>query len=108
MTHEPEHENTVVEEIEVAGNEVVDRVKALIEEGNVRRLIIRRPDDSVLMEVPLTASVVVGSVVALMAPLFAALGAMAALLAKVKIEIVRVEDDETKLKNEELDDTYYD
>ena len=70
--------------------ELVDRVKDLISEGNVRRLIIKKPDGSLLMEIPLTAGVAVGGVFTIFAPVLAALGAMAALLAKVKVEIVRV------------------
>jgi hypothetical protein len=83
-------ERTWIEEIEVAGSELVDRVKDLISEGNVRRLIIKKPDGSLLMEIPLSAGVAVGGVFTIIAPVLAALGAMAALLAKVKVEIVRV------------------
>jgi hypothetical protein len=77
------------EEIEINAGEPVDRVKELIEEGNVRRLIIRKPNDDILLEVPLTAGVAVGGAVTLFAPVLAALGALAALLAKEKIQIVR-------------------
>ena len=77
------------EEIEITANELVDRVKELIEEGNVRRLIIRKADGDVLIEVPLTAGVAVGGAVTIVAPVLAALGAMAALLVKVRVEIVR-------------------
>lgn len=87
-------ERTWTEEIEVAGHELVERVKELIQEGNVRRLIIRKPNGEVLFEVPLTASVVVGGVMIIYAPLFAALGAVAALLSAVKVEIVRIEKEE--------------
>ena len=86
---EEKEKNTVVEEIEVAGKDLVDQVKKLVEEGNVRRLIIYKSDGDVLMEVPLTATVVVGSAMLVFAPLWAALGAAAAFLAKVKIEVVR-------------------
>ena len=75
---------------------MVEKVKELINEGNVRRLIIRTPDNRVVLELPLTAGVVVGGVVTLIAPLLAALGAFAALLASVKIEIVRSEDQPPK------------
>jgi hypothetical protein len=85
-------ERTWTEEIEITANELVDRVKALIEEGNVRRLIIRNADDKTLLEVPLTAGVAVGGVVTIFTPVLAALGAMAALLANVKVQIVRVAD----------------
>ncbi len=83
-------ERTWVEEIEVAGNDLVERVKELIAEGNVRRLIIRRSDGTSILEIPMTAGVVVGGVVTLFAPLLAALGALAALMARVRVEIVRI------------------
>jgi len=82
---------TWTEEIEVAGTQLVDRVKELVQEGNVRSVIIRKPDGQRLLVVPLTAGVAVGSVVTLFAPVLAALGALAALLTNVKIEVVRSE-----------------
>lgn len=80
-----------VEEIEVAGSDLVDRVKEIVQEGNVRRLIIRNANNDVLIEVPLTPAVVVGGVATIINPILAALGALAALIAKLKIEVVRVE-----------------
>lgn len=90
-----EDERTFTEQIEIAASDLVDRTKELIEEGNVRRLIIRNEEDEVLMEVPLTAGVVVGGAVTIVAPVLAALGALAALLTHVKIEVVRERTDET-------------
>jgi hypothetical protein len=84
-------EATWMEEIEVAGNQLVERVKELIAEGNVRRLILRTQDDKLIMEIPLTAGAVFGGVVTLFAPLLAALGALAALIARIKVQIVRTE-----------------
>jgi len=86
-----EDEHTWTENIEIAGSELVDRTKELIAEGNVRRLIIRNQDDEKLLEVPLTTGVVVGGALTVVAPILAALGAMAALLARVKVEVVRGE-----------------
>ncbi len=82
------------EEFEVDAGKVVDEVKKLIEQGNVRRLILRKENDDILLEIPLTAGVAAGSVITLFAPVLAALGAMAALLARVKIQVVRAEDDQ--------------
>jgi hypothetical protein len=79
------------EEIELAGSQLVERVKELITEGNIRRLIIRTAEDKVMLEIPLTAGVAVGGVVTLLAPVVAALGALAALIAHVKVQIVRDE-----------------
>lgn len=88
-------ERHINEQLEVAGNQVVDRVRQLIEEGNVRRLILRNPEGRVLLEIPLTAGVAVGGAVFWLNPLLAGLGAIAALLARVSIEIVREEPDAT-------------
>ncbi len=88
----PKKQRDWVEEMEVAGNELVDRVKALVAEGNVRRLIIRNANNEVLIEVPLTSAVFVGGVATLVSPVLAALGALAALFAKLKLDIVRVEE----------------
>ena len=96
MDHATEQdEHTFTEQIEIAASDLVDRTKEFIEEGNVRRLIIRNEEDEVLMEVPLTAGVVVGGAVTIVAPVLAALGALAALLTHVKIEVVRERTDET-------------
>jgi len=87
----------ISERVTVAGGELVDYVKQLIAEGNVRRLIIRKPGGAPLMEIPLTAGVAVGGALTLLAPVIAALGAMAALLAKVEVDIVRNGDDDPDL-----------
>jgi hypothetical protein len=90
MSNEPpKQEHTWTEEIEVMGHELVHRVKELVAEGNVRRLIVRAPDGHVLIELPLTTGVAVGGVMTIVAPVLAALGALAALLAHAKIEVVR-------------------
>jgi hypothetical protein len=81
--------HTFSEQLEVAGNQLVDQVQDLVKQGNVRKIIIRTSDDRELMQVSLTVGAVAGGVVALAAPWLAALGAIAALVARVKIEIVR-------------------
>ena len=74
------------EEIPVAGENLLTRVKELIHEGNVRRIIIKQ-DGRTLLEIPLT----VGVVGTLLAPELAAIGAIGALIAQCSIEIVRSE-----------------
>jgi 1,4-alpha-glucan branching enzyme len=91
--HEQE-QHTWMEEIEIAGNQLVDTVKNLLQEGNVRRIIIRDPNDRVLLEIPLGAGVAVGSVMTVFAPILVAVGAMAALVSLVKVEVVRVDNQE--------------
>ena len=85
---------TFNEELEVAGNQLVERVKELIEEGNIRRLIIRNPEGRTLLEIPLTFGAVAGgALVIFFGPVLAALAVIGALVARIKIEIVRDEPD---------------
>ena len=78
------------EELQVMGEQLVARVKELIHEGNVRRIIIKQ-EDRTLIEIPLSIGLGVGIVTVLTAPLLAALGAIGALLTKCTIEVVRTE-----------------
>ena len=93
----------VIEEIEVAGRDAVARAQDIIEEGNVRRLIFLTAEDKVILEVPLTAGFAAGAAAVFLAPTLAAIGAAVAFLAKVKIQIVRVGDEE-KEKNDSSTD----
>lgn len=80
-----------VEEIEVAGRDLVDRVQNLLREGNVRRVILEDASGTRLIELPLTAGVAVGGVAVLAVPVVAALGALAALVTNCKLVIVRAD-----------------
>jgi hypothetical protein len=93
---EVQEERTWSEEIELAGTQLVEQVKKWIAEGNVRRLILRTPDDSMVLEIPLVTGAVVGGVLTIFAPLLAVLGAIASVLAHVKVEVVRVEEPKAK------------
>lgn len=84
---------TFSETIEVAGSQIIDKVKGLIEEGNVRQLKIRAKDSDFSLELPLTVGVLVGGAVALTAPWLAVLGVLAGLMTKVEIDVERDEDD---------------
>lgn len=81
--------NTWKEEIVLAGNQLVDKIKELMEEGSVRRLIIRKPDGESLLEIPLNPVKAASEAVSMIQPLMAGIGAMAALITQVKIEVVR-------------------
>lgn len=76
------------EEIEVAANQVIERVQSLVREGNVRRLIIKHEGNTVL-EVPVTIAAIAGVATLYMAPLLAALGALAGLVARVQVVVER-------------------
>jgi hypothetical protein len=91
QTPQPHNKRTFSEEIEVAGNQLLEKVNELVQQGNVRRLIIRDQNDRALLEVPLTIGAVAGGALAIFAAPLAAIGALAALVARVKLEIVREE-----------------
>ena len=82
---ETNKKKTTREQFKVSGNEVLEKVKKLIKEGNVQRIIIKNEKGKVLMEIPVTFAVV-GAV---FAPKLAAIGALAALLTKATIEVER-------------------
>jgi len=77
-----------VEEVQVLGRDLVDKVKSLVHEGNVRRIIVRDEHGNTFVEIPVT----VAAVGAVLAPVLAALGAISALVAKFTIVIVRADD----------------
>jgi hypothetical protein len=89
-TEEPK-KRTWTEEIEVAGEELVARVKALAADAQVKRVRITEPDGDLVLEVPLAIGAIAGGAVVLAAPLLAVIGALAAFVTKVKIEVVRTD-----------------
>jgi CBS domain-containing protein len=74
------------EEFRVRGEALVEKVKELVHEGNIRRILIMDNDGKILVDIPLT----LGVLGALVAPQLAALGALAALVsdATIVVEIV--------------------
>ena len=77
--------HSTMETIAVEGAQLADKVHQIIHEGNVRRIIIKQGDDTIV-ELPLT----VGVVGAAIAPALAVAGALAALLTNCTIEVERV------------------
>ncbi len=79
----------LAEEVNVVGAELVETVKGLIHEGNVRRVVVRRSSGEALVEIPLNAGIGIAGLLTLMTPVLAALGAMAALIADFRVQIER-------------------
>lgn len=90
MSDEPKREKTIIEIIEVSGAEVIEQVKRIVREGNVRRVKLHAKDGDITLEMPMTIGVVAGGVVALAAPWLAILGVIAALVAHIQLEVERV------------------
>jgi len=78
-------EKTFTESFKVAGGQLVDLVKKILHEGNVRRVVIKQ-DGRVVAEFPLTVGVI-GTV---LAPVLAAVGGIAAFMNECTIEVERV------------------
>ena len=77
----------VKEEFSVSADNLIERVKELLHEGNVTRIIVKDEKGKVLLEIPAT----IGIVGAVVAPWLAALGVIAALATKCRIVVERRE-----------------
>lgn len=78
-------ETNTKEEFSVSGEEVLKKVKEIIKEGNVRKIIIKNEEGKEVITIPLT----IGAVGIILLPALAAIGAVAALLTKCTIVVVR-------------------
>jgi hypothetical protein len=80
-----------VEEFVVSGDTVVSKIKELLHEGGVRRLSLQTEEGRTLIEVPLTLGLAGAVAGTLIVPVWAAIGAIAALVVKLRIVVERVE-----------------
>jgi hypothetical protein len=76
-------EESYHEYFKVSGDELLSKVKEIIKEGNARRIIIKNENDETIMEFPLT----IGAIGVVLAPVFAAVGTIAALATKCTIVV---------------------
>ncbi len=81
-------EKTHTEEIHVSGEELISKIKELVHEGNIRRVIIQNEKGRTLIDIPLT----LGVVGVLLVPQLAAVGAIAALMTNGTILVERVDE----------------
>jgi len=79
---------TVTEEFSVSADNLIQKVKELIHEGNVTRIVVKDEDGKTLLEIPATAGII-GTI---LAPWLAALGVIAALATRCNIVVERRED----------------
>ncbi len=83
-----------VEEFKVKGEELLGKVKEIIHEGNIRKIIIKNDNGKTYLEIPVT----IGVVGLVLAPVWAAIGALAALASHFTIQVIKKE---VKAKPEE-------
>jgi len=82
-----EEQKVKQEEFKVSGSELVDKIKQLLHEGNIRRIVIRQ-DGNTVIELPLT----VAAVGVVLVPVLAAVGAFAALATNCSIIVERIQE----------------
>ena len=71
------------EEFKLSGDAIIEKIKSIVKEGNARKIIIKNENGETVAEFPLT----VGAVGALLVPILAAVGAIAALLTKCTLVV---------------------
>jgi hypothetical protein len=82
------------EEFKLSGSEVIDKIKELIHQGNIRRISLKDDSGKAILEIPLT----LGVVGAALMPVLAAVGAVAALAAKLTIVVEKDEEEKEEKK----------
>ncbi|NOX64271.1 MAG: DUF4342 domain-containing protein [Chlorobi bacterium] len=87
-------------EFKVKGRELLKKIEELIKEGNVRKIIIKDADGKTFIEIPLTF----GVIGVLAAPIVAAVGALAGVVANFTVEIIKTEDSDTAEFTEVVDE----
>ena len=80
-------EQVRTEEFEVSGDRLLEKIKEILHEGNIRRIAIKNEEGRVLVDIPLT----LGVVGAILAPQLAAIGAIAELVTKCTLVVEKTE-----------------
>jgi len=93
MNQEPEIRDWT-QDMEASESDLPGRARQLLAQGNARRFLLRNAQDEVLLDLPLTPTLILGGVATFAFPTVAAIAAIGALFAKLKVDIERVEDSE--------------
>jgi hypothetical protein len=86
MPPENDHQRTRTEEFKLDGGMVLDKIKELIRQGNIRRIILKNEEGKTLIEIPLTVGVV-----GVALPVLAAVGALAAVATRMTVVVEKTE-----------------
>ena len=89
QAEENSDKKVTVEEFEISGDALVSQIKALIQRGNIRRIIIKNEEGHPLIEIPLTVGVIGGTLGAALFPVVAAVGVIGAMVAHLTVAIER-------------------
>lgn len=86
------------EEFKISGPELLAKVKEIIEAGKARKIIIKNESGNSLLEIPMHVGVPVAALSVLVAPILVAVGALAGILTKCSIVVVRRDDSEPTIQ----------
>jgi hypothetical protein len=100
MSNQSEGNGGRREEFRAAGNEAVERIKEIIREGKAREIIVKKTNGDVIRKISLDKGIAAGGLLVFLAPALAAIGGLVALLAEVRIEVVRKAEEESGSNNE--------
>lgn len=85
-----------MDEFKVKGEELLSKVKEIIHQGNIRKIIIKNDSGKTYLEVPVT----IGVVGLVLAPVWAAIGALAALASSFNIQVIKKGEKEEPTKED--------
>jgi Domain of unknown function (DUF4342) len=88
---EAKTENIGVEEFKISGDALGAKIKELVHQGNIRRIILKNEEGHILIEIPLTVGVVGGAISAAFFPILAAVGSIGAMVAHLTIVVEKRE-----------------
>ena len=94
-------EKVTAEEFKISGDVLVAKIKELIAQGNVRRIIIKNEEGHTLIEIPMTVGVIGGVVSAALFPVVAAVGVIGAMVAHLTVVIERIESGQSSNHDED-------
>ncbi len=95
------NEKVTVEEFKISGDVLVGKIKELIRQGNIRRIILKNEEGQTLIEIPMTVGVIGSVISAALFPVVAAVGVIGAMVAHLTIVIERIESSQSSKEEEE-------
>jgi len=94
-------EKVKVEEFKISGDVLVGKVKELLRQGNIRRIILKNESGQTLIEIPMTVGVIGSVISAALFPVVAAVGVIGAMVARLTVVIERIESGQSSQEEEE-------
>ena len=94
-------EKVKVEEFKISGDVLVGKIKELLHQGNIRRIILKNESGQTLIEIPMTVGVIGSVISAALFPVIAAVGVIGAMVARLTVVIERIESGQSSQEEEE-------